>query len=133
MFIDFSKFLGFDPCQDTPIEILHTILLGTNKYIWHYTHTKWNTQKKDVYSVRLQSTDTLGLSLGGSLQANYIINYAGLLVGWQLKAIAQVSLFHVYDLVDHQYFQCWQAVGELSALLWFPEIDDLPRYLVCIN
>ncbi|KAJ7245583.1 hypothetical protein C8J57DRAFT_1679671 [Mycena rebaudengoi] len=91
---------GFDPTKDTSIEILHTILLGVVKYIWHVTHTPWSQEQKQMYAIRLQSTNTDGLSIH-AIRSNYIMQYAGSLIG---------------------------PAGELAALLWFPEIRNLAEY-----
>ncbi|THU78230.1 hypothetical protein K435DRAFT_700534 [Dendrothele bispora CBS 962.96] len=126
----YSGFLmteGFDPTKDTPIEILHTILLGIVKYIWHYSHSKWKPDQKQLYSQRLQATDTHGLSIN-SIRANYIINYANSLVGRQFKTIIQTAVFHLHDLVDDTHFKAWKAVGQLSALLWHVQIDNMDEY-----
>ncbi|KAJ7696836.1 hypothetical protein B0H17DRAFT_1158586 [Mycena rosella] len=113
-----TKAPGFDPTRDTPVEILHTILLGIVKYIWHITHTPWSPEyKKHTACVSIHA-----------IRSSYIMQYAGSLVGRQLKTLAQTNIFHIHGLVPDNEFQAWKAAGELSALLWFPEIRNLAEY-----
>ncbi|KAJ7322806.1 hypothetical protein DFH08DRAFT_917082 [Mycena albidolilacea] len=112
---------------DSPCEILHSILLGDDKYIWHETNTPWDKSKGDKFAVRLQSSSTNGLNLS-SVRGRYI----------HFKILQQLGIFHLHeDLCSKNLFNLWKASGELGALLWFPKIQNLEQYLnnlqVCID
>jgi hypothetical protein len=126
---DSDLYLGHDPTKDTPVEILHTILLGVVKYIWHYSYMPWKKDVKKRFAQQLQASDIRGLSLP-PIRASYIMQYANLLIGHQLKMLIQTAVFHVYDLVDDAHFAVWKAVGQLAALLWVPEIQNMNEYCV---
>ena len=124
-----TTYLGLDPTQDTPVEILHTILLGIVKYIWHIVNTHWSDDDRAKFAIRLQSTDLDGLTVP-PLRAGYMIQYRNGLIGKHFKTLMQTMAFHVHGLVTDEEFELIKAVGDLGALLWVHEIDDMDKYLV---
>ncbi|KAJ7719037.1 hypothetical protein B0H16DRAFT_1739633 [Mycena metata] len=121
---------GLDPHQDSPCEILHSILLGDDKYIWHETHTGWDKSgvKANTFAVRLQSSSTDGLNIA-SLRGQYMVKYKGALIGKHFKVLQQLGAFHLHeDLCGKNLFDLWKASGELGALLWYPEIRNREQY-----
>ncbi|KAJ7230962.1 hypothetical protein B0H12DRAFT_1029729 [Mycena haematopus] len=120
---------GLDPSQDTPVELLHTILLGVIKYIWHHMNTnQWSDEDRHLLAIRLQSTDLTGLTVP-PLRAGYMIQYKNNLIGKHFKTLMQILAFHVHGLSTPEEFAMIKAAGELGARLWVPEIDNTEEYL----
>ncbi|KAF7344340.1 hypothetical protein MSAN_01915000 [Mycena sanguinolenta] len=121
---------GLDPSQDTPVELLHTILLGVVKYIWHILNTtQWSDDDRCLLAIRLQSTDISGLTIP-PIRANYMIQYRNNLIGKHFKTLMQMLTFHIHHMSAPEQFALVKAAGELGARLWVPEIDDMEDYLV---
>ncbi|KAJ7835607.1 hypothetical protein B0H13DRAFT_2108073 [Mycena leptocephala] len=124
---------GLDPSQDTPLELLHTILLGVIKYIWHHMNTeKWSDTDRHLLAIRLQSTDLTGLTVP-PIRAAYMIQYKNNLIGKHFKTLMQILAFHVHDISTPEQFTLIKAAAELGARLWIPEIDDMDEYLAQVE
>ncbi|KZV81516.1 hypothetical protein EXIGLDRAFT_628358, partial [Exidia glandulosa HHB12029] len=123
------KWSGLDPHTNTPVELLHTILLGLAKYIWHAVYTAWKNDKKKeaLFATRLEGTDLNGLSIE-SFRPRYFVQYKGALIGRQFKALTQTMVFHLHDLCTPELFTLVKACGEISAVLWEDSIKDMTRY-----
>ncbi|KAF8168642.1 hypothetical protein K438DRAFT_1616019, partial [Mycena galopus ATCC 62051] len=120
---------GLDPSQDTPVELLHTILLGVMKYIWHLLNTsQWSDTDRHLFAIRLQTTDLSGLTVP-PLRAGYMIQYKNNLIGKHFKTLMQTLAFHIHSICTPEQFTLVKAAGELGALLWVPEIDNMENYL----
>jgi hypothetical protein len=112
--------------RDTPVKILHTILLGADKYVWHITNEPWDKKKDTAFARRLQSSSVDGLSIpSGSLRAGYMLQYKKSLIGKHFCILQQLAVFHLRaDNCPPAVLKLWMAMGELGALLWFHEIPS---------
>lgn len=126
----YYTFTGFDPAQDTPVEILHTFLLGIVKYYWSETVSKLNQSKSmQTFRERLASVNESGLNLP-KMQADYITRYSGALIGKHFKSLVQIMPFILYALVNKDLIKAWSILGRLGVLIWTIDIFDLESYVV---
>ncbi|KAF9808715.1 hypothetical protein IEO21_07777 [Rhodonia placenta] len=122
---------GLDPHQDTPVEILHVVLLGFVKYLWRdviQNQLKGKEDKKNLVATRLSDLDVSGLGIS-TLAGPTLVQYSGSLTGRDFRAIAQTALFVLYDMVTPDCLETWKALSKLVPLLWQPEIPDLKSHL----
>ncbi|KAG1784306.1 uncharacterized protein HD556DRAFT_1251521, partial [Suillus plorans] len=122
---------GLDPHTDTPVEILHTVLLGFVKYFWRDAisiRIGQNKLKRELLETRLSSVNVAGLGLS-NLNGHTLVQYAGSLVGRDFRAIAQIAPFVLHDLVPKDCYDTWVALSNLMPLIWQPEIDDCTDHL----
>lgn len=123
---------GIDPHRDTPVEILHSYLLGNDKYVWHDTTKGWDDQKQTIFAARLSASSIDSLSIPPP-RPHYVVQYKNSLIGKHFKMLQQLGVFYVHDLCSPLLFDLWKATGELGAMLWFPEIKNMDTYLVSRN
>ncbi|KAJ7846194.1 hypothetical protein B0H14DRAFT_3086308 [Mycena olivaceomarginata] len=125
---------GLDPSQDTPMELLHTILLGVIKYIWHHLNTnQWSDEDHHLLAIRLQSTDLTGLTVppqfalikaAGELGARlWIPEIDNMDEDLEDLKIAIANLLDAFDKVDPQRIL---VKIKLHLLVHIP--DDVQRF-----
>jgi hypothetical protein len=121
---------GLDPHQDTPVEILHVVLLGFIKYFWHdLIKNQISDEQKENLIIRLNSLNVSVLGIS-NLAGKTLINYAGSLTGRDFRAIAQVTPFVIYDLVSSDVYDAWVSLSTLVPPLWQPSITGIDIYIV---
>jgi hypothetical protein len=135
--VTYHRDKGLDVHRDTVIELLHTYLLGIDKYLWHTTHTSWDDSQRELMAIRLESSSVDGLTIP-PVRRHYMVKFRNNLIGKHFKTLQQVGVFHLHpDLLENPHgallLDLWEATGELGALLFYHAIDDIPAYLVCIS
>ncbi|KAJ7728363.1 hypothetical protein B0H16DRAFT_1331027 [Mycena metata] len=126
---------GLDPHHDTPVEILHVILLGFVKYLWRdlvQNQLGSNAEKKALLVTRLNSFDVSGLGIS-PLAGHTLVQYSGSLTGRDFRAIAQAAPFVVYDLVSKDCLATWVALSKLIPLVWQPIIKDVDAHVALLT
>ncbi|KAI6007742.1 hypothetical protein F5J12DRAFT_921093 [Pisolithus orientalis] len=112
---------GLNPHADTPVEVLHTVLLG-------FVKVGKNKIKHELLEACLSSFDTTGLGIP-PLSGHTLVQYAGSLVGHDFHAIAQAAPFVLHGLVPQECYEAWVALSKMIPLIWKPEIEDVDAHL----
>ncbi|KAK0468709.1 hypothetical protein IW261DRAFT_1345875 [Armillaria novae-zelandiae] len=126
---------GLDPHADAPIKILHVILLGLVKYMWHdiiHNQLSQNEDKKCQLMVCLASVNVQGMGLL-PLAGHTLVTYCGSLMSRDFHAIAQVAPFVLKDFVEDDCYETWVVLSKLIPLIWQPEILDLNVYVTLLQ
>lgn len=123
----------FDPHADTPVEILHVVLLGFVKYFWRDVVARLKDAEKQTLITRLSSFDVSGLNIS-PLSGSTLVNYARSLVGRDFRAIVQAAPFVLQGLkgIPDEFLDVWVALSRLVTLVWQPEIYDVQHHLVSL-
>ncbi|EGO18368.1 hypothetical protein SERLADRAFT_412260 [Serpula lacrymans var. lacrymans S7.9] len=128
----YQRLRGLDPHQDTPVKILHVVLLGFVKYLWRdliQLQLKGKLDKLNLLATRLLSLNVNGLGIS-PLAGKTLGQYSGSLTGRDFCAIVQVAPFVIYDLVSKECMDTWVALSKLIPLIYQPEIHDINAHLV---
>lgn len=116
--------------QDTPVEVLHVILLGIVKYFWRDAVSRQTLSGKEVLKARIDSLDVSGLALS-PLRGATLVQYAKSLTGRDFRAIVQIAPAILFDLIPAKAYDAWRALSSLAPLIFQQEIEDIEAYLVC--
>ncbi|KAH7923808.1 hypothetical protein BV22DRAFT_1105892 [Leucogyrophana mollusca] len=119
---------GLDPHQDTPVEILHVILLGFVKYFWRDAIARLSDEQKTLLQTRLNSVDVVGLNIT-RLAGQRFVQFSGSLTGGDFRSISQVAPFVLYGLLPVECYEAWLSLSALVPLVWQPVITDLDDHL----
>ncbi|PLW12080.1 hypothetical protein PCANC_21933, partial [Puccinia coronata f. sp. avenae] len=88
----FLKLLGFDGVNDTPVEVLHVVLLGIVKYLARDDIGKLKDKQKSIVAARLNSLDLFGLNWD-SVNGAYLIKHIKSIFGRHFKLFLQAAPF----------------------------------------
>jgi hypothetical protein len=120
--------VGFDGVLDTPVEILHVVLLGVVKYLARDDIAKLKEKDKAILIGRLNSLNRSSLNID-SIKADYLIKHIKSLVGRHFKIIIQSAPFVLLDLLSPERREIWIALCKMCALIFQTRISNMDTYL----
>ncbi|KAA1109490.1 hypothetical protein PGTUg99_010474 [Puccinia graminis f. sp. tritici] len=129
MYNPFLELLGFDGVHDTPVEILHVILLGIVKYLARDLVGSVPAGSRDELVGRLRSFSISALNID-SVKPEYLIKHIKSLVGRDFKILLQAGPFFLMGFLSPEKQAIWLALCKLAPLIFQSRIGDMTQYLV---
>lgn len=98
--------------RSTPIEALHTILLGCSKYMLREFMGSRSSQHKKEIMARINAFSYCGFTCRISSNISYFKSF----VGRDFKAFMQMALFVLQPYFSESEKKCWFLLAKVSYL-----------------
>ncbi|KAI0739725.1 hypothetical protein C8Q80DRAFT_1112112, partial [Daedaleopsis nitida] len=132
MFNPVLQIPDFDAHSDTPVEILHVVLLGVVRYWWRDACSHQNSEGKVILKTHLTSLDVSGLGIP-SLRGHTLVQHAGSLAGRDFRIVLQIAPAVLHGLILEVAYEAWLCLCRLAPLLFQPQIDNIEQYSVSVS
>ncbi|KAH9822523.1 hypothetical protein DFH28DRAFT_864089, partial [Melampsora americana] len=133
LFNPFLRLKGFNGHLDTPVEMLHVILLGVTKYLLRNQMIRCSANEKSRISGRWRSFNSSGLNIP-SIQPKTMINHFLSLNGKEFRTVIQAAPFIFLDCnLSSKERDVWNALAHLGPYLFQTQISDMKSYIISCN
>ncbi|KAI8461757.1 hypothetical protein BY996DRAFT_6429290 [Phakopsora pachyrhizi] len=122
LFNPFFELKGFDGHKDTPVEVLHVVLLSILKYLYKDLIGGLSASKKEELIARLQSFDTSNLNIQ-PIKAKYLVQHYSSLVGKDFKVLIQAASFVFFPLIEDSKRKIWISLCHLYLTKYMADLD----------
>ncbi|KAI9103442.1 hypothetical protein DFS34DRAFT_683399 [Phlyctochytrium arcticum] len=112
---------GFDIHRDSPVEVLHVVLLGVVKYFLMHMMKSLSADEKTMLRLRLQELDST--SFYRPIVVRTVIEHTGTLCGKDFKHFAQIAPFVLFDLVSDNELSLWIATAYLVRAVFARNLE----------
>ncbi|KAI0054859.1 hypothetical protein BV25DRAFT_1766987, partial [Artomyces pyxidatus] len=118
----------FDANQDSPVEILHVVLLGVVKYWWRDAVSRISSGDKENLKARISGLDVTGLGIPQP-RGSTLVQYAKSLTGQDFRVILQIAPSVLQGLIPDTHYEAWLTLCRLAPLVYQPRIVNLDEYM----
>lgn len=127
-FIDLCS-TGFDGHRDTPVEILHVILLGVAKYLLQNRMQRCSAKEKNKIWGGWRSFNTSGLKVP-PIQPKTMINHFLSLTGKDFRVVLQAAPFIFFQCeMSPEEREAWMTLTHLAPYIFQTEITNIEKYI----
>ncbi|KAI9624273.1 hypothetical protein KEM48_009014 [Puccinia striiformis f. sp. tritici PST-130] len=122
------KLLSFDGTKDTPMEVLHVILLGPVKYLWCDFMGRITPTQLPQLEARWRAFNTDGLNIP-QIQPRYMIAHWKSFVGKEFWVVLQAAPFVMFPFMDTDMKLIRSALCALGSYVFQTCIKDMDTYI----
>ncbi|KAH9810786.1 hypothetical protein DFH28DRAFT_1064014 [Melampsora americana] len=124
---------GFDGHADTPVEILHVVLLGIAKYLFRDSmkelgSVKIGSKTYNNLSARWRSVNTKGWNIP-PIQPNVFVTFYQSLVGREFRTVLQLVPFVLFEHLSQEKRDMWTSLCILSSYIFQTKMSNMKTYL----
>ena len=122
------KLKAFDGCKDTPVEVLHVVLIGIVKYLTNDFMSNMTRANLIELEARWRAFNCEGVSMA-PLQPKYMICHYGSFIGKEYRIFIQAAPFVFYPLMSQDMKAVWDPLCQIGSMSLQKRIPDMDLFI----